>query len=248
MRRRVTVVLLLAALTIPRAVAAQDPQWPERFWISGGGGVQTGGSRFDDTFTLPLYAETERVTVDYPVKEGAAIDVRGGYRLWKRVTVGAGVTHYSRRSGARVRAELPHPFFDNRFRQIEGTTSAVRGETAAHVLLGWMLPLSRRMRMIVMAGPSFVNVEQTLVANVQYSEVYPYDTAEFSGATTRRATRGATGFNAGADVTWMFGHRFGAGALVQVTRARARLKAGDGRTIAVDAGGAQAAAGIRFFF
>ena len=230
------------------ATAGAQARWPERIWISGGGGVQADGRAFDDGFDLPLYAETEHVAIDYPVKSGAVVDVRGGYRLWKRFTVGAGVTRFSRRADARVTARLPHPFFDNQSRDVEGTTSVLRGETAAHLVFGWMQPLSDRLRALVTVGPSFVNAEQTLVTDVQFSETYPYDTAAFTGATTRRATRGAAGINAAADVTWMFSRRIGAGALVQFTRARIRLDAGNGRRIAVDAGGAQAAAGVRVFF
>ena len=46
----------------------------------------------------------------------------------------------------------------------------------------------------------------------------------------------------------MFTRHLGAGGIVQITRARARLAAGNDRTITVDAGGVQAGAGIRFFF
>ena len=244
---RRTVTLFVLTLAFAATAAAQD-RWPERFWLGAGGGVQTAGTGFDDRFERPLYAETERVSVDYPVERSAVIAVRGGWRMWKRITVGAGVTHFSQRSGARVDAQLPHPFFDNQFRAVEGTTSALRGETAAHLLIGWMQPLSDRFRVIITAGPSFVNVEQTVVTDVQFSETYPYDTAEFTGAATRRTSRGAPGFNAGADVSWMFSRRAGIGALVQFTRARVRLDAGEGRRISVDAGGAQAAAGISLFF
>jgi hypothetical protein len=237
----------IAAIAFAAPARAQEP-WPERIWISAGGGLQSAGSGFDDRFERPLYAENERVEVDYPVKSGALIDVRGGYRVWKRVAIAAGVTRFTRRADARVDAQLPHPFFDNQLRQVEGTASALRGETAAHLQIGWMQPLSDRLRLVLTAGPSFVNVEQTLVTSVQFSEAYPYDTAQYSGAATRRATRGSAGFNAGADVTWMFGRRIGAGAAVQFTRARVRLATSDDRRIAVDAGGVQSAAGIRVFF
>lgn len=247
MRRIVTAAILLAIGTASDA-RAQPRGWPEGFWFGVSGGMQAATSSFDGAFETPLYAETERVTIRYPVKTGAIVAASGGYRVWKRLTLGLGATRYSRRAAASVKARLPHPFFDNQFREVEGTTSALRGESAAHLLIGWMMPLSDRIRLIVTAGPSVVNVEQTIVTGVQFSEVYPYDTAQFTGATTKRASRGAAGFNAGADVIWMFSRRVGAGALVQVTRARARLNAGDGRSLRVDAGGAQAALGIRFIF
>jgi hypothetical protein len=247
MRRMFTAAFLIALLSATTA-SAQDPQWTERFWIGVGGGAQFGGTGFDDTFEAPLYAETERVTVDYPVTTGPVIDVRGGYRVWKHFTIGLGVTRYSQRTDAHVDARLPHPFFDNQLREIEGTTSTLRGETTAHVLFGWMLPLSDRFRVMLTAGPSFFNVEHTLVTGVEFSETYPYDTAAFTVASTRRPARSATGFNAGADVTWMFSTRVGAGALVQVSTARARVSPAEGRSIVVDAGGVQASGGLRLFF
>lgn len=247
MRGIVTAVFLLV-LGWSADARAQAREWPERIWLSVGGGVQPAANSFDDGFDVPLYAETERVTIDYPVKAGGVIAARGGYRVWRRFTVGLGVTRYSRRADAAVHARVPHPFFDNQFRDVEGTTSALRGETAAHLLLGWMMPLSDRLRLIVTAGPSMMSVEQTVVTGVQFSEAYPYDTAEFTGATTRRSTRRATGFHAGADMMWMFSPRLGAGGLVQFTRARARVAAGEERTIAVDAGGAQVALGLRLIF
>ena len=239
---------MILVLGAAAEVGAQTRAWPERIWISAGGGVQPAAKGFADTFALPLHAETEQITVAYPVTGGTLIAARGGYRLWQRLTVGAGVSRYSRRAAATVHAQLPHPFFDNQFREVEGTTSTLRGETATHLFVGWMMPLSDRLRVILTAGPSLLSVEQTLVTGVQYAETYPYDTAEFTDATTRRSSRSATGFNAAADVMWMFTPRIGAGVLVQATRARVRVTAGDNRTFTVDAGGAQAAAGIRVVF
>ncbi len=248
MRGLLAAAVFLIAIGSAAEARGQTRAWRERIWFGVGGGFQPAANSFDDAFDLPLYAETERVTVDYPVKGGALIAASGGYRIWKRFTIGLGVSHYSNRSDATVRARLPHPFHDNRFREVEGTTSTLRGETAAHLLFGWMMPVTDRLRVILTGGPSVVSVEQTLVTGVQFAETYPYDTAAFTDATTRRSTRSATGFNAGADVMWMFSPRFGAGGLVQVTRARAHVSPGEGRTIAVDAGGAQASLGIRVIF
>ena len=248
MRPILTTIVLLVTLGAASPARAQTRDWPERFWFGVSGGIQPTVNSFDDEFEKPLYQETERVTIDYPVKSGALIAASGGMRVWKKLAIGVGVTRYNRRGSATVTARLPHPFFDNQFREIEGTTTTTRKETAAHLLVGWMMPLGDKLRLIVTAGPSVLSVGQTLVTDVQFAETFPYDTAEFTAATTSNATRTATGFNAGADVSWMFSRRIGAGGLVQVTRARSRLNAGSGRTISVDAGGAQVALGIRVFF
>lgn len=240
--------VLLIVLGAARPALAQARAWPERFWFGVSGGIQPTLNSFDDAFERELYQETERVTVGYPVKSGAVIAASGGARVWKKLTLGFGATRYNWRGSATVKARLPHPFFDNQFREIEGTTSTTRSETGAHLLIGWMLPLGDKLRLIVTAGPSVLSVGQTLVTDVQFSETFPYDTAEFTAATTTKPTRTATGFNAGADVFWMFSRRIGAGGLIQVTRARARLNAGSGRSVSADAGGAQAAIGLRVLF
>ena len=245
--RRVALPLLAAVCAIAPPAAAQSPQWPERFWVSVGGGVQPVSNSFSDDFTKPLYTEDEQVSVSYPVKSGALVAASGGYRIWKRLALGIGVTYYTTTGDADVDAELPHPFFDRQFRHVSGTTGTTRSETAAHIMAAWMLPLSDRFRIILSAGPSVLNVSQTLVTDVQFSETFPFDTAEFTGAAKTDASNSAIGFNAGADLFWMFTSRIGAGGLVQYTRARAKLQAAD-RTVRVDAGGPQIAAGLRFLF
>jgi hypothetical protein len=234
-------------LGTPRPAAAQAPAWPERIWFSVSGGVQPAVNSFDDRFDVPLYTETERVTIDYPVTGGALIAASAGYRVWKQLAVGIGVTRYNRGADASVTATVPHPFFDNQFRHVEGNVPATRNEVGAHLLVGWMLPLSGRVRLLLTAGPSALSVTQTLVTAIEVTEVYPYDTASFKSATTTDRSVTAAGFNAGADLFWMFSRNVGAGGLVQITRATAKLPAGD-RTISVDAGGAQVGAGLRFVF
>jgi hypothetical protein len=101
---------------------------------------------------------------------------------------------------------------------------------------------------IAFAGPSRISVEQTFVTDVQYTQTFPFDTATFSRATTRRSSASAAGFNGGADVIWMFARRFGVGGLVQYSAAQVREDVGNNRSLTVDAGGIQAGAGLRMVF
>jgi hypothetical protein len=245
--RRVMTAGLLALLLTAAPAGAQSAGEPPRLWISAGGGAQPAGHDFSDAFERTLYTEKEQVAVKYSAKSGPLIAASGGYMLWKQFTIGLGVTYYTHSGSSAVSAQLPHPFFDNTRRAVDGSARTTRSEAGVHLLLGWMLPVTSRVRVLLTAGPSVLNVQQLLVTDVTYSEAYPYDTAIFTGTTNRNASHTAAGFNAGADLFWMFSRSLGAGALVQATHARARLSDGD-RSVSVNAGGAQAAAGLRFRF
>ena len=248
MKQILTVALLILVLGPARPAIAQSREWPERFWFSVNGGVQPTTHSFSDAFDVPLNAESETVAIAYPVTGGAIVAASGGCRVWKRLALGLGVTRYSRTEPATIDARVPHPFLDNQFRDVHGTAPATRRELGAHLLAGWMVPITDRIRLLVTAGPSLLSVRQSLVTAVDVTETYPYDTATFKSATTTDSTASAVGFNAGADVFWMFSRHVGAGAMMQITRARVKEPADGGRTIAVDAGGVQAGGGLRFSF
>lgn len=246
-RRAIAALALILGAVTP---AAAQPA-PGRFWFGVSGGVQSTANGFGDAFDVTSQfqdPEQATATATYPVKAGALVDGRFQVRLWKGFAVGLGVTHYSHRGDAAITARVPHPFQFNQFRTVEGTTSTRRGETGAHLQFAYMVPIGERLRITGFAGPSRLSVEQTLISDVQYTQTFPFDNAAFSGATTRRSTASAMGFNAGADVAWMFGRQFGAGVLVQYAAARVKEPTADNRRITVDAGGIQTAVGLRLVF
>ncbi len=236
-------VLLLSASSPAVAQPAKEQMW---FGISAG--IQPTNNSFDDSFDLTLYTEPEHVTVNYPAKSGLLIAGSGAYRVWRQLFVGAGVTYYSGSGDAQVTAQLPHPFFDNTYRHVEGMAAMTRSEVGAHMLIGWMLRPSRTVYVMLTAGPSYITAKQPIVTEVTFTEAYPYDTVQFTGVKTTENSQGAAGFNAGADVFWMFGKNVGAGGMVQFTQARIKAPANAGRSVTFDAGGGQVAAGLRFLF
>jgi hypothetical protein len=248
-RAQLTVTVIMALLTLAAPATAQSTS--ERFWIGISGGVQATSNGFGDSFTFASQfqdPEPSRASVDYPVKGGPLVDGTFAVRLWKGFAVGVGVSQYSKNGSAAITADVPHPFQFNQFRSIQGSTSTTRNELGIHVQFAYLVPLGNHLRVIAFAGPSRISVEQTFITDVQYTQTFPFDTAAFSLATTRRSSASAAGFNGGADVIWMFARRFGVGGLIQYSAAKVREDAGDNRTLTVDAGGIQTGAGLRIVF
>jgi hypothetical protein len=239
-RLALTVSLLLASAHASLAQTA-------RFHVGIDIGTQARASSYSDAFDAPLYLENEHVTTGYNGAGGLFAAFSARYRLWKQMTAGVVVSAFSDTADATVEASLPHPFFDNTPRSIEGTANTKRQELSVSPTVGWILPLSSSVQLAVNGGPAVMTVKQQFVTGVKYSEAYPFDTATFTSADLTESSKTAVGVYAGADVDWMFSKHVGAGGVVQFTHATVKEHVGD-RTVSIDVGGAQAGGGIRFVF
>ena len=254
--RRLATVFLAATLTScagaatafaqARPAVRPKPQPRARAMINGGYQPSTTG--FGDTFRFTLYQETGTTEISYDVGAGAIFEGGAAVRVWKGLALGGVISHFSVDSPGTVTSSVPHPFFLQRYRQVTGEPEGMRREeTAIHFQAQYQLPPFGRLHVVLAAGPSLIDVKQTVVIDVNYAEEFPYDTATFTGVGSKRGTGTATGFNAGVDFQWMLNPRLGVGALVRITKATVDLNV-DNRIIQVDAGGTQIAAGIRLAF
>jgi hypothetical protein len=247
---RIAITILAASLWATPAVAqSHGSAGGTHLTIGVSGGVQQAAEDLSDHFSFPKNAETETVDVRYPMKPLGFIDLAAAYRVWKNLGVGVAVSVTSGKVDAEVTASVPHPFFFNQPRTVTGTEHNIsHSETGVHVQLQYLIPATGKLHFILEGGPSWINVDHEVVTDVTVTESYPYDTAAFGGAVTKSTTGSAAGFNAGVDVTWMFAESIGVGGLVRYTRADIDLKAVEGRSLSVKAGGLQAGAGIRVLF
>ena len=202
-----------------------------------------------DRHVFQVNAEAGSVETRYPARTAVLIDGGIGFRFSRRVGAAVAIARATASGRAAVSASVPHPLVDDQDRLVQGEATDLRWtETATHLQLFYELPSATRWRVQLFAGPSYVRREQTLVCEVLVNETYPFDTATFQSALTGPATGSGVGVNLGADVSWMFGRRTGAGLLVRYTRASLDLNAPDSRTVSSDGGGLQAGAGLRFTF
>lgn len=222
----------------------------DRIYISVNGAFQTGGDDFGETVTFRENVEDGRFTTDYDVKSGPALNISVGARLWRNIGIGVGVTRYSKNTPTTFSASVPHPFFFNRARAVDGEVPGIeREELAVHVQARATFVPTRRIHTVVFAGPSFFSVKQDVVSDFEITEMYPYDTATFSRGIATRVDESKIGFNAGADVGYFFTRQVGVGGSVQWagTTIDAPASGGSG-TFEIKAGGFQAGGGLRLRF
>lgn len=251
MRGRGIAVVVLATLAAGDAFAQPiGRSGPEqvRAVASVNGGWQAADRAFADSFTFERYVETAEVDVSYKVRSGPLYDGGLAVRLWRWLGAGVAASSFTDRRDASVTGSIPHPFFFDRPRALDGRTTARHREMSLHGFLAALVPLGRRLFLVVGGGPSVVSVEQTFVTAVDYDETYPYDEATFRRADMTTARARKVGAHAGVDVTLRLGSHLGAGATVRYTQVDLTLKPADGRTVTTRGGGVQAGAGLRLLF
>jgi hypothetical protein len=227
--------------------AAQEP----RFTVGFNAGVQaampTAGEQFE--FFRPVdLAEAASADVRYRSDPALLLDGGVWYRFARRLSAGVAITRFSGSGRAEIDALVPHPFVFNTPRDVSGEAPDLdHVELGYHVQLQYSWPLTRSLRLVLAAGPTFFDVRRDIVESVAVDESFPFDSATFRFATPREATGTAVGFNAGADVVWMFARRAGLGGMVRYARGSADLE-GPSRSTTVDVGGLQTGAGIRYYF
>ena len=241
-------VLLVVVMAAPALAQARRPPREPRTFLAANGGVQNIAS-MTDRFTFEQYAEDGTIRAEYPGHTALMFDVSAGMRIWRRIGIAGGFTRASASRDVTVNAEVPHPFFIDQHRAVEGTaTDLSRDETGVHVQLYWEPRLTGRMRVRLFAGPSFIDVKQDVVEGVEVTESYPFDEAAFGHARVGRASASGLGGHAGADLSWMMTRQVGAGVLLRYSRAGLDLNAPASRTVSSDAGGFQAGIGLRAVF
>ena len=239
----------LAIVFVVACAASAAAQPAGRFAVTIGGGLQAAAPTLHDDFRFDEGPEEGTVNARYPAKEAVLVDAGFAMRLRSRVRTGVAVSYSAAKGAASVEAGIPHPFLFNRLRPVESTISKLdRREIAVHAQVQYVMPLTRRLHAVLAAGPTYFRVEQQLVDTVQFDHEYPYDTATFRSATSRRARGSGVGFNAGADVVWAFSRRAGLGGAVRYARGSVDLGASGGREVTAEAGGVQGGLGLRVYF
>ncbi|MEP7306224.1 MAG: hypothetical protein ABJA98_11960 [Acidobacteriota bacterium] len=231
------------------ATSRTPSSWTDRGYVSVNGTYQASSNGFTAATTFTQNVEAGSLTATYSAVRPPVLDVGGWARVSRNVAVGAAVTWLSRAGEGTLTAAIPHPFLFNTPRTVTGTVADVpRRELALHTDVSWVVPIGRRVQVAIFGGPSFFQVKQRLVTDVNASSTYPFDTATFVGAVTADVSRSQVGFNAGVDVTTLVSKHVGVGAIVRYSRASVQLPVSAGQEVTIHAGGLQVGGGVRFRF
>src|SRR5436190_6238677 len=240
--------LLMMATVWATSAAAQSHSQP-RVEISANVGAQTAASKFTASDTVPSNGgETETITVDHGAKTALAFDVGAAVRIVPRLFVGVSYAAAEMKTSGAITASVPHPILFNAPRTVQGSVDGLaHKEQNVHVDVIYALPINA-VDVKVMAGPTFFTLKQDFVSGLSITETYPFDTATFAGATTKRSSKSAVGFNAGVDISHSISSQTGIGALIRYSQGDVKFDGADTAPHAVKAGGLEVVAGIRLRF
>lgn len=236
--------LILASAS---AASAQTPSAEPRWFLGANGLFQTGSDTFTERFEFQEFVEAGSIESTYEAGSAIGLDGSLGVRVWRNVGVGVAVSTYAPKEGGSVTAEIPHPFHFDQHRVVSGDAGLSRKETAIHASLLYIVPAGERFQVILGAGPTLFQVEQSFVNDVLYTQEYPFDTATFNGVDVDNESASGIGFHASLDVAWRFSRSFGAGALLRYAQATVPFTPAD-REVDVTVGGVQAGLGFRVIF
>jgi len=203
--------------------SAQGATWADRGYINLGWGVEAGSSSITGTQTGTIYEETTTVTSAAEFSSGSFFDVAIGVRVWRNLTVGAGYHQEQNDTEAHLTGSIPSPIFFNRPRTLDQNEALERKEKAAHLMIGWVIPLGEKLDVMAYGGPSFFRLEHDTISRVVPVENSTNFTTVAADVDMITQKKSATGFNVGVDATYIVWQndsvRVGAGGFVRFTQA-----------------------------
>ena len=236
---------------------AQTGTWADRGYVNIGFGIESGSSSLTDTQNLVIYEEAGTITSTTNWTSGSLLDAGFGVRVWRNLTVGIGYHQEENDTDDEITGSIPSPVFFNRPRALTvdpGEIQLDRKEKAAHLVIGWVLPINEKFDVMLFGGPSFFRLEQEGVEPFTVDDIREGGPPFTSGGLDiDRVThkKSLTGYNVGVDGTYIIWSnddlRIGAGGFVRFTKASGNIQQLTGEQ-STEVGGVQFGFGGRIRF
>lgn len=160
-------VVTLVGIGARGASAQTMHPWTDRGFVNVNGGFQTQARTATAEGSQPLYDEDATFEASIGVGNAPLIDVAGGWRLWRNLAVGIGVSRYSDTSGTTLVASIPDPLFFDTPHQASVPVSGLRHtEVATHVSAIWVMPFTDTIDVAISFGPSVYAVSKDVVTGI----------------------------------------------------------------------------------
>lgn len=232
--------LAMCAFMAPSAQAQMT--WTDKGFLNVTGGVQTGSHTIATDTTFGLYDEVATFGTTQDISGGGFFDLSAGYKVWRNMALGAGLSWTSSKADAEGDGSIPDPVFYDRLRAIKVSAADLNHtERAIHLMAVWMVPVTDKIDVGISAGPTVFQVKQDLPGALNITEPGP----SVTGVDVTEINKTTIGLNIGVDVTYLLNKRVGVGGLARYTRGSADL---DGATEKLTVGGFQIGGGLRIRF
>jgi hypothetical protein len=187
-------------------------QWTDKGFANVSFGVQAPSHALTTNTTFDIYGETASQMASQDVGGGAFFDISAGYKVWKNLAAGIGVTFVGSNSDLVVNAQIPDPVFFDRPRAVSATLNdAHHKQTAINLTGTWMMPVTDKVDVGFQFGPTIFLVSQDVPGTLQVAEPGPTVTS----SSLVKDDHTSIGVHFGVDATYLITPRFGAGLLVR---------------------------------
>jgi len=227
--RKFAVLMALGVLVVGGGEAAAQGAPADRIYLNIGFGVESGSTDSNDTKQYTLYDETATTNTAAAWTSGSFFGGGVDFRVIKNLTVGVAYHQETNSADTKVTGTVPHPIFFNRSRTFDVAAGGMyRRENATHISIGWIVPVTPKLDVLVSGGPSFFRLQQDVVSDVVIAERGGAFTEVVVAPTIVTQKRSATGYNVAADVTYILWQndsvRIGGGGFVRYAAAKTDIR------------------------
>jgi hypothetical protein len=242
------VVLSLAAVSGAATDTPAAEEKAPRFRLVVSGVFAPVATEYEEDRDFELFAEQGSLNAAYEAGGAPGVDAGLQFNFSRKIGVLASVALTSRKTDVSIQANLPHPLYLGRPRQVEASQSDLsHKETAAHLALAYTGG-SGKVEYTLFAGPSFYQVDAELVNELQALEQYPFDAVTITGVTTSKEKESAVGFHVGGRLDYLVSRSVGLGLLARYGTAKVTLAPTEAGDVEITAGGLEVGLGVRFRF
>ena len=230
-------LIVMVGLALSSSGAWAQTTSNSRAFFDLNGGAHVLSPTLDAGSNFLLFGEVGSARTNQNIGAGVLGDARLGHRIGRRLAVAVAVSGFTTESVGQGTVSEPSPILVASPTVVSVQSNLKRREVGYHPQIVWFVPWSETFDVSIFVGPSFVHIQQNVIAaNVSSTQVVAVGTSNESGM--------AIGGNAGIDATHPVSDRWGLGLFARYILATADLPSASG----VRVGGLQIGGGLRFRF